>query len=97
MEALKALKSLRSPLGAALEAIQVHIRGAFTAADLEPLIRGVVHRWANREGLAVLDNEIHRLSESIAVELLERYPFPRVDPFDGVPHQRKPRVPGARG
>ena len=73
------------------------IRGAFTATDLEPLLRGLVHRWVNREGLSVLDNEIHRLSESLSAQLLERYPFPRVDPFNGVPHQRKPRVPVARG
>ena len=73
------------------------IRGAFTATDLEPLLRGQIHRWVNRERLPVLDNEIHRLSESIALELHQRYAFPRVDPFNGVPHQRKPRVPVARG
>ncbi len=76
---------------------EMPVRGAYTSTDLEPLLRGIVHRWVNREGLAVLDNETHRLSVSIALELLEKYPFPRVDPFDGVPHQRKPRVPGARG
>ena len=46
--------------------------------------------------MAVLDNEIHRLSSTLAAELMARYAFPRVDPFRGVPHQRKPRVPGAR-
>ena len=73
------------------------VRGGYTSVDLEPLIRGLVHRWANIEGLPLLDYQIHRLSESIALELLERYAFPRVDPFNGVPHQRKPRVPVARG
>ncbi len=57
---------------------------------------GAFHRWVNREGLAMLDHEIHRLSSTIAAELMARYAFPRVDPFNGVPHQRKPRVPGAR-
>ncbi len=73
------------------------ITGAFTSVDLEPLIRGLVHRWVNIEGLPLLDYQVHRLSEAIAQQLLERYPFPRVDPFAPRPHQRKPRVPGARG
>ena len=68
--------------------------GGYTATDLEPLIRGLVHRWVNREGLPLLDYQVHRLSDSLSAAILEKYAFPRVDPFNGVPHQRRPRVPG---
>ena len=78
------------------------MKGAHTAIDLEPLIRATVRRWVDREGLAVLDNEIHRLSESIAMELLEKYAFPRAVP-SRKPHPLRPgplggpRNDGCRG
>ena len=58
--------------------------GGYRAHDLEPLIRGLVHRWTNLEGLAVLPHQVHRLSESIAAALLAKYAFPRLDPFDSL-------------
>ena len=67
LEASGAPKARRSQPTAAQEAILVPIQGAFTSVDLEPLIRGMIHRWVNREGLSVLDNEIHRLSSTLPI------------------------------
>ena len=71
--------ALRAP-----RATSRHPKGAYRAHDLEPLIRGLAHKWVNLEGLAVLPHQVHRLSEAISQAILQRYSIPRLDPFDSL-------------